>query len=102
MDYLVSLRDRRVNGELRTAVLCCFSRRKQGRKIEEDEAWLFMIQMMFALSYLHAKKILHRDVKSQNIFLSHGKCQLGDFGLAKKLEESFELARTPIGTPFYM
>eukprot|EP00873_Tetraselmis_striata_P014021 jgi/Tetstr1/434285/TSEL_023392.t1 len=55
------------------------SRRKQGRKIEEDEAWLFMIQMMFALSYLHAKKILHRD-----------------------LEESFELARTPIGTPFYM
>jgi len=78
------------------------SRRKQGRKIEEDEAWLFMIQMMFALSYLHAKKILHRDVKSQNIFLSNGKCQLGDFGLAKKLEESFELARTPIGTPFYM
>ena len=76
--------------------------RKFGRKIEEEEAWKFMIQMMFALAYLHEKKILHRDVKSQNIFLSKGRCQLGDFGLAKKLEESFDLARTPIGTPFYM
>mmetsp|Transcript_4441 Transcript_4441/g.10741 ORF Transcript_4441/g.10741 Transcript_4441/m.10741 type:complete len:603 (-) Transcript_4441:17-1825(-) len=78
------------------------AKRKDGKKVDEDDAWRFLLQMVFALAYLHAKKILHRDVKTQNIFLDKGKCQLGDFGLAKKLEETFELARTPIGTPFYM
>lgn len=43
-----------------------------------------------------------RDIKTQNIFLSGGRLLMGDFGLAKQLQQSFEMARTPIGTPFYM
>ncbi|GFH08235.1 NimA-related protein kinase 8 [Haematococcus lacustris] len=43
-----------------------------------------------------------RDVKTQNVMLSKGKVLLGDFGLAKQLQRTLEMARTPIGTPFYM
>jgi serine/threonine protein kinase len=45
---------------------------------------------------------LCRDIKTQNIFLSEGRLLLGDFGLAKQLQRTYEMARTPIGTPYYM
>lgn len=52
---------------------------------------------------MHDKKILHRDLKTSNIFLNQGKVRLGDFGISKVLDqkESF-LAKTNIGTPLYM
>jgi serine/threonine protein kinase len=58
--------------------------------------------MAMALYYLHEKKILHRDLKTQNIFLKHGRVRLGDFGIAKILDSTRELANTCIGTPYYM
>lgn len=51
---------------------------------------------------LHARLHACRDVKTQNIFLSRGKLLMGDFGLAKQLQRTYEMARTPIGTPYYM
>eukprot|EP00798_Chlamydomonas_sp_ICE-L_P031329 gene31329-6476_t len=70
--------------------------------VEEEIAWEWLVQLLLALSYCHSKKILHRDVKTQNIFISEGKVLLGDFGLAKQLQRTLEMARTPIGTPYYM
>mmetsp|Transcript_13648 Transcript_13648/g.33577 ORF Transcript_13648/g.33577 Transcript_13648/m.33577 type:complete len:375 (-) Transcript_13648:902-2026(-) len=78
------------------------SLRRAGKHMEEELAWQWMVQLLLALSYCHSKKILHRDVKTQNIFLSEGKVMLGDFGLAKQLQRTLEMARTPIGTPYYM
>lgn len=51
---------------------------------------------------MHARLHACRDVKTQNIFLSRGKLLMGDFGLAKQLQRTYEMARTPIGTPYYM
>ncbi|KAG1660669.1 hypothetical protein FOA52_006830 [Chlamydomonas sp. UWO 241] len=77
--------------------------RKQGKHVDEAKVWQWLVQLLLALSYCHTKKILHRDVKTQNIFMTKdGKLMLGDFGLAKQLQRTLEMARTPIGTPYYM
>ncbi|GIL83647.1 hypothetical protein Vretimale_10444 [Volvox reticuliferus] len=76
--------------------------RKHGKTVPEPQIWQWLVQLLLSLSYVHSKRILHRDVKTQNIFLSDGKVLMGDFGLAKQLQRTFEMARTPIGTPYYM
>lgn len=61
------------------------------------------IQMCLALNYIHEEKILHRDIKPNNVFLTQqGIVKLGDFGVAKHLSNSLDAAQTQIGTPFYM
>ena len=51
---------------------------------------------------MHSKNILHRDIKSQNIFITKtGILKLGDFGIAKQLESTM-LTGTITGTPYNM
>jgi NIMA (never in mitosis gene a)-related kinase len=59
--------------------------------------------MLFGLNYLHERKVLHRDIKSQNIFIdSEGAIKLADFGISKMLEHTQNLASTVVGTPYYL
>ena len=61
------------------------------------------MQVAFALDYLHKNKILHRDVKTQNIFMiKSGLVKLGDFGIARVLSETRSKAQTVVGTPYYL
>lgn len=72
--------------------------------LSEEVLIKYIVQIADALSYLHLKKIIHRDIKPQNIFLSKDKknVKLGDFGISKKLKNTLDLAETSTGTPFYL
>ncbi|KAL5011663.1 hypothetical protein ScPMuIL_010214 [Solemya velum] len=76
---------------------------QRGILLSEDQILDWFVQMCLAIKHIHDRKILHRDIKSQNIFLTdRGMVQLGDFGIAKVLNSTVELARTCIGTPYYL
>jgi non-specific serine/threonine protein kinase/NIMA (never in mitosis gene a)-related kinase len=74
----------------------------KGKNFTEQQIMDWLVQMSLALLYLHERKILHRDLKTQNIFLRNGKIRLGDFGIAKVLDSTKDFANTCIGTPYYM
>ncbi|KAF6095758.1 NIMA related kinase 1 [Phyllostomus discolor] len=76
---------------------------QKGILFPEDQILDWFVQICLALKHVHDRKILHRDIKSQNIFLTKdGTIQLGDFGIARVLNSTVELARTCIGTPYYL
>jgi len=63
----------------------------------------YFVQITFALQYLHKKSILHRDLKTQNIFMAkNGMLKLGDFGISRTLSHENDFATTGIGTPQYL
>lgn len=83
--------------------------RQRSRKADASQAQVlrWLTQLFLALKYVHEKKILHRDIKSQNIFLTRCEgCDLldlriADFGIAKVLKDQ-SFAKTRIGTPYYL
>ena len=67
---------------------------------EEYEIWRIFIQLVKGLKSLHDLKILHRDMKSANVFLfSNGSAKLGDLNVSKVVKKG--LGYTQTGTPYY-
>ncbi|KAJ9532988.1 hypothetical protein QJQ45_018070, partial [Haematococcus lacustris] len=78
-------------------------RRAANQFFSEHEIMDMFVQIASSLQYIHSKRILHRDLKTQNIFLSKGNIiKLGDFGISKVLEKTDQFATTVTGTPYYM
>lgn len=58
--------------------------------------------MVMAVMAMHNKNILHRDIKTQNIFMtSDNVLKLGDFGISRELDIDAK-AQTSCGTPYFM
>jgi len=69
----------------------------------EDEIMRWFVQICLALKHIHSRRILHRDIKASNIFITATNCvKLGDFGISKVLEGTLEAAMSVVGTPYYM
>ncbi len=77
-------------------------KKKTKQFLEENEILKFFTQIAIGLGYIHKNNILHRDLKSLNIFLTkEGKIKIGDLGIAKILEKE-KYTNTFIGTIYYM
>ena len=64
-------------------------KRAKEEKFSEVEIMNWFVQICMALEYVHGRKTLHRDLKSQNIFLTaNNTIKLGDFGISKVLENT--------------
>ncbi len=82
----------RLSGPLTPAV--CYS---------ESQILDWFVQMALAIKHIHDRKILHRDLKTQNIFMTQtGQIKIGDFGIARVLQHTYDCAQTAIGTPYYL
>ena len=61
----------------------------ENEQFSETEIMNWFVQLCLSLDYVHSRKILHRDIKSQNIFLTKSNTvKLGDFGISKVLEST--------------
>ena len=69
----------------------------QGKLLPEDTILEWFVQICFALKHVHERKVLHRDLKTQNIFLmASGQIKLGDFGIARVLDATKDYAKTMV------
>ena len=74
--------------------------KKSAMLFEESDIWRIFIQLVKGLKSLHDLKILHRDMKSANVFLfSNGSAKLGDLNVSKVAKRG--LGYTQTGTPYY-
>merc|ERR1719221_2152630 len=88
-------------GDLRNII---HSTSSSGGCISNDQVTSWCVQIALALQYIHSEKVLHRDLKTSNIFLNEasGMIKLGDFGISTVLEGTADAAVTMVGTPYYM
>ena len=87
-----------VGGDLKTKI-----KNQRGKYLSETQIIDWFTQICLSIKHIHDRKILHRDLKSQNIFLTKNDLiKLGDFGIAKCLEFTMQKASTFIGTPYYL
>jgi NIMA (never in mitosis gene a)-related kinase len=85
------------NGDLYQKIV---EHKKKKTYFEETEVWRIFIQLVKGLKSLHDLKILHRDLKSANVFLfKNGNAKLGDLNVSKVAKRG--LGYTQTGTPYY-
>ena len=78
--------------------------KKNNSHFTESQIWNIFLQMCYGIYYLHANNVIHRDIKTANIFLDNTNeyiIQIGDFGVSKVLNNS-DTTGTQIGTPLYL
>ena len=76
---------------------------RRRKRIHELEAQCYLFQILTGIKYLHSHRVIHRDIKLGNIFISDKmEVKIGDLGLAAKLEYEGERKRTICGTPNYI
>lgn len=79
------------------------SHREAKEHFDEDQILNWFTQACLGLKHVHDHKILHRDLKTQNIFLTvNGEVRLGDFGISRVLKNTMDQANTLVGTPYYL
>ncbi|GFN79182.1 serine/threonine-protein kinase nek11 [Plakobranchus ocellatus] len=76
--------------------------KKSGKSIDEKNVLSWIIQLLLAVQYMHSRRVLHRDLKTRNIFIRNNRMKIGDFGISRILMGTTDMASTFTGTPYYM
>ncbi|XP_052818939.1 serine/threonine-protein kinase Nek11-like isoform X4 [Mya arenaria] len=76
--------------------------KKNKRQVDEKMVLDWFVQLVLAVHYMHSLRVLHRDLKTRNIFLKNNRVKIGDFGISRILMGTTDLASTFTGTPYYM
>ncbi|XP_042745040.1 serine/threonine-protein kinase Nek11 isoform X3 [Lagopus leucura] len=76
--------------------------KESGKLFTQRQIIEWFIQLLLGVNYMHERRILHRDLKTKNIFLKNNLLKIGDFGVSCLLMGSCDLATTFTGTPYYM
>lgn len=98
MEYCECMQWFTVGGDLSTYLKNC---KKNKQILSEKIIAYWFIQLLFGIKALHSKNVLHRDLKSANVFVTSNYClKIGDFGISKILDATS--AKTCIGTPLYL
>ncbi len=76
---------------------------RNNKNFSENQILDWFTQLCLSIKHCHDRKIIHRDLKCQNIFLTkNNTIKLGDFGIAKVLSHTREKLQTIVGTPYYL
>ena len=76
---------------------------QRGRPFSENQILDWFTQICLGMKHIHDRKVIHRDLKGQNIFMTtRGFVKIGDLGIAKVLQQTLQKARTCVGTPYYL
>ena len=66
---------------------------------EENTIWNWIIQLLEGIQYLHDNKVMHRDLKSANLFLlKNGTLKIGDLNVSTLAKNDLALTQTPYYT----
>ncbi|GMH65312.1 hypothetical protein TL16_g04166 [Triparma laevis f. inornata] len=106
--YVVKYFDSMVENETLYIVMEYY--KKNETTLESSRCWSLFIQMCLGLHSIHQQKVLHRDMKTANVFLTANDSdvgpryfvKIGDLGVAKLLGTSTAFANTVVGTPYYL
>ena len=77
--------------------------RNEKTQVSINQIWTWLYQMTCGIEHLHKSKMLHRDLKTANLFLDKRmNIKIGDFGLSTQLTQSKEYAESVVGTPLFI
>lgn len=72
------------------------------KRLTEDEATVFLKQIINGFRGLHEVNAMHRDFKVANVLLHDGICKIADLGFAKQLDKKKKMTGTILGTSLTM
>ncbi|XP_063808006.1 serine/threonine-protein kinase Nek3 isoform X2 [Pseudophryne corroboree] len=76
---------------------------QRGKLFPEQTILQWFVQMCLAVQHIHDKRVLHRDIKAKNVFITQRHIiKLGDFGSARILTSPLAYACSYVGTPYYV
>ncbi|KAA6388434.1 MAG: putative protein kinase domain protein [Streblomastix strix] len=87
-------------GDLHDYIVSLYNKRKTA---DENFVWDVIAQLVMSVGFLHSQRVVHRDMKPSNVFLTQDlEVRLGDFGIAKVLDAGLSFAKSMKGTVRYI